>query len=304
MNKTWYKRLKAPTLALLRGLVCALVLIAFLLTVLSLSLKAAIGEREGYRRIVRDPAVTEALLDYARSDLEAECLFYGLPATIIDQSLSAKEASAFSLQYIDAVYDAVFVSGKLQAPAVEAALFRDAIAAHLAEEDVEDKETVIDQLAAEFAAVTTSVWRLGISQKILTPLHRILTNVWVVRLLDSGLLLAGVTALLLGVGVVLGLRRIRRQAFALMGTLTVGSMLLFVPVWLLHRYGLAEKMVLGDGPLRLFVVQWMNTATAQLFTAHLWVLIACAAALLAATVWVLWPKRESATPTEDVAVTE
>lgn len=296
MNKIWSHRAKKIGLALLRGVVCTLVLLSFLLTVLSFTAKATIGQREGYRRIVRDPAVTQALLNYAWADLEAECLFYGLPTDIIDEALSEEEAAAFSLQYIDAVYEAVFVSGKLVSPTVDAALFRAPIAARLAEEEIEDKDTVIDQLAAEFAAVTTAVWRLGINQKILTPLHRVLTNVWVVRLMNGGLLLAAITALLLGVGIVTGLRRIRRQVFALSGTLTVGSMILFVPFWLLHRYGLAEKLVLGDSPLRLFVVRWLNAVTAQLSATTMWVLVACAATTLIAAVWVVWPKREKAAP--------
>ena len=289
MNKTW----KHWGMTLLRGFVCVLVLISFLVTMLSFSVKQAVGEREDYRRIARNPDLAQELLDYARVDLEAECLFYDLPATIIDEALSTDVAGSFALSYIDAVYDAVFVSGELTYPEVEATRFRAPIATHLAEEEIENKDAVIDELASEFAAVTTAVWRMGLSEKILSPLHRIVTHRWVAWFLNAGPLFVGVTAILLGIGLLLGMRRIRRQVFTLTGTLTVGSMLLFVPLWLLHRYGLAEKLVLGDSPLRSFAVRWLDSVTAQLYSFCLWVLIACSVATIAAAVWVVWPKKET-----------
>lgn len=303
MNKTW----KHWGMTLLRGFVCVLVLISFLVTMLSFSVKQAVGEREDYRRIARDPALAQELLDYARVDLEAECLFYDLPATIIDEALSLNMAGSFALSYIDAVYDAVFVSGELTYPEVEAARFRTPIAAHLAEEEIENKDAVIDELAAEFAAVTTAVWRMGLNQQLLTPMHRIVTHKWVVRFLNAGPILAGVTALLVGIGLLIGLRRIRRQTFTMVGTLTVGSMILFVPLWLLHRYGLAEKLVLGDSPLRSFAVRWLDSVTAQLYSFCLWVLIAASLLTVLAAVWVVWPAKENAAadePSEETDVTE
>lgn len=297
MNKTW----KSWGMTLLRGFVCLLVLLSFLLTLLSFAAKQALGEREDYLRIARDPALSQELLDYARVDLEAECLFYDLPDTIIDEALSVDVAYDFSLQYVDAVYDAVFVSGKLNTPTLPTILFRAPIAAHLAEEEIEDKETVIDELAAEFAAVTTAVWQMGLSEKLLSPVHRILTHRWVAWFLNAGPLLIGVTAVLLVISLLLGLRHIRQQVFTLTGTLTVGSMLLFVPLWLLHRYGLAEKLVLGDSPLRSFMVRWLNAVTTRLHDFCLWVLIACSVATIAAVVWVVWPKPEAAEDAEPVS---
>lgn len=290
MNKTWKTRAKTIALTLLNVLLCLALLLSFLLTALSFAVRRAVGEREDYRRLVEDPAMAEALLDYARVDLETECLFYGLPFDIIDQSLSAEDATAFSLTYIDAVYDAVFVSGTLTFPAVDAAQFHGSIATALAQEEIED--AVIDDLAAEFAAVTTAAWRLGITQKILTPIHGIVTNKWVVRYLNGGPALAGVTALLFAAGLALRWRRIRRQAYVLTGTLTAGSILLFVPLWLLHRYGVAEKLVLGDSPLRTFMIRWVRFITAQLADFATWVLIASAALTLLAVIWAVWPKRE------------
>lgn len=301
MNKTWTHRLKKGGMALLRGILYLLVFVSFLLTVLSFSLKRTVGNRESYRNVVKDPAVAKELLGYARDDLEMECLFYGLSYDIIDQSLTQQDAADFSLQYIDAVYDAVFVTGKLDSPTVDPALFRPAIAKQLEAEEVDD--TVIDQLAAEFAAVTTSVWQLGLNQKLLTPAHRIAANRWVTRFMNSGPALAGITALLILLGVVVRLRRVRRQAFTLCGVVTLGSMLLFVPLWLLNRYGLAERLVLGASPLRSFVVRWLNATTAELSAFTLRVMIVCVVLTVAATVWLVWPKRkdEKADETDETA---
>lgn len=292
MNNSWSNRSKAFGTALLRGIVCVLVFFLFLLTVLSFTLRQTISERESYRRVAQEPALSKKLMQYAWDELEAECLFYGLPVTIIDEAISEKDAADFSLEFIDAVYDTVFISGKLDAPTVDPTLFRAPIAAHLAEEDVE--EAVIDDLAAEFASVTTAVWQMGLKQSLLSPLHRVVTNVWVRRFLNGGPVLAGITALLVGIGLLLGRRRIRRQTFVMTGTMTVSGMLLFIPLWLLHRYGLPERLVLGDSPMRTFVVQWMNAAIAQMSRTTMWVLIGTAALTLSTAIWLVWPQRESA----------
>lgn len=297
MNKT--QRLKKLSMALLRGILCALILLSFLLTVLSFSAKKAFGEREGYRRVMQDPAISKELLAHVWDELETECLFYGLPTAIIDESLTEQDAADFSLRYIDAVYDAVFVTGKLESPQVDPALFRPAIATRLEAEGIDD--ATIDNLASEFARVTTSVWKLGLNQQLLSPLHRIFTNVWVKRFVSGGPVLAGVTACLVAVTLLLGMHRIRKQAFTVAGVLTAGSMLLFVPLWLLNRYGLAERLVLGDSPLRSFVVRWMNSVTAQLSTITMIVLIVASVITVLCAVWLVWPKNSKPDDNADEA---
>ena len=300
MNKTWTARLAAGGLALVRFLVCVLVFVSFLLTILSFSLRHVVAERELYRRAARDEALVQELLDFVRPDLENECLFYGLPLEIVDEALSYETADAFITQYVDAVYDAAFVDGKLEFAAVDAALFRAPIAARLTPEGVED--TVIDDLAAEFAAVTTASWQMGLSQQLLTPAYRVVSNVWVQRFLNGGGLFAGATALLLVVGILLDLRHLRRQVFDLLGTLTIAGMVLYVPLWLLHRYGIASRLALGDSPLRTYVIRLVDSFTAQLANTTMWILIVCAALTVLATVWLVWPKQEAATTAEDEVV--
>ena len=295
MNKT-RKLLATVGLSVLRGIVCLLMCLCFLASILSFSLRHVVIEREQYRRAAQTPSLPRDMIEFVRGDLETECLFYGLPLEIIDEALSEEAAAAFLIDYIDAVYDAVFVSGKLNIPTVDAALFRAPIAARLEAEKVEAQ--IIDDLAAEFTAVTTASWQMGLSQKLLSPIHNILTNVWVVRFLNSGALFAGAAAVLFGIGVLLGLRRIRRQIFDLLGGLTVSSMLLFIPLWLLDRYGIADKLVLGDSPLRTFMITLVNSFTAQLSAFTMWVLIACSVLTVLAAVWVVWPKKEIAPAAE------
>lgn len=303
MNKTC-RILSAVGMTVLRGIVGLLMCLCFLASALSFSLRHVVTEREQYRRAAQTPSLPHEMIEFVRGDLETECLFYGLPLEIIDEALSEEVAADFLNAYIDAVYDAVFVSGTLEIPAVDAALFRAPIAVRLEAEKVED--AVIDELAAEFTAVTTASWQMGLNQKLLSPMHKLLTNVWVVRFLHSGTLFAGAAALLFGIGILLGLRRIRRQMFELLGGLTVSSMLLFVPLWLLDRYGIAAKLVLGDSPLRTFMIALVDSFTAQLSAISMWTLIACSVLTVLAVVWVVWPKKEAVedTPSEEIPAEE
>lgn len=299
MNKTC-KTLSSIGMALLRGVVSLLMCLCFLVAALSFSLKQTVAEQTLYRRAAQNPALPQELVEYVRDDLENECLFYGLPLEIVDEALSADMAQDFIITYVDAVYDTVFVSGKLVIPAVDASVFRAPIAARLEAEGVE--ADVIDQLASEFAAITTASWQMGLSQKLLSPVHKIFGNVWIARFFNSGALFAAATLVLFGIGMLLNLRRIRRGLFNQLGALTVTSMVLFVPLWLLHDYGLAAKLVLGDSPLRTFMITVMDSITAQLYSTSLWVMVVLAVLTVAATVWLVWPAKETASA--DVAAEE
>lgn len=298
MNKTCTKRPVAVLLSLLRGVVCLLMLLSFIVAILSFSFKQVIADRQNYRLAAQAPTLAQELIDHVRDDLETECLFYGLPLDIVDEAVSREMAADYIVQYVDAVYDAVFVSGKLTVPTLDAASFRAPIAQQLEAEEVDD--AVIDALADEFAAVTAASWRMGLDQKLLSPMHKVMVNPWVVRFLNAGPLLVGVTALLFAAGLLLGMRRIRRQVFSQLGVLTVGSMLLFVPLWLLDDYHLAQKLVLGDSPLRTFFIHLTETFTAQLYSLSLWVMVACCALTVLAVVWVVWPAKQDAAETTEV----
>lgn len=295
MNNERKLSLKAASLALLRGVVYLLLFLSFLLTIVSFSVKSVVAEREQYRTVMRDPAVTQTMLAYAKEALKDECLFYDLPFEIIDESLPETTVTDFMAEYVDSIYDAVFVSGTLKTPTVDAARFRAPIAARL--EDVDDE--VIDALATEFAAVTAAVWRSGISQEIVTPAHHVVTNVWVARFLNGGPVLAGITALLLVAALLLGLKRLREQTFTVLSVLTVSSMVLFVPFWLLHGYGLSSKLVLGDSPLKLFVVGLLDRFTEQFFLLFLWVFVITALLTVVAAVWRVWPVKETVREMQD-----
>lgn len=288
-RNTWPMRL-------LQAILCLLLLVSFLLTALSFSVRDVVRDRTLYRDIVRQPSVPSRMIEYAREELEAECLFYGLPFDIIDEALTESVAAVYTESYVDAVYDAVFITGSVAAVPVDPALFREPIAALLEPEGI-DAQT-IDDLAAEFAAVTRAAWSFGLGEKLLTPLHRVCGHRLVSLLSDSAYLLLGASAALLAVSLLLGRRCIRRHTFVLAGTLTVGSILWFVPLWLLARYDLASRLVLGDTPLKILVDGALNGITQRLLTMAAGMLAVSLLLLVAAIAWSVWPTPEDATDEE------
>ncbi len=281
--------LKRVGMSVLRYVVLALLFLSFLLTMISYLVGEIFFNREYYRAVVQQPKFSESMLGYVREELESECLVYGLPFEIIDESVTAETVFAFSQNYMDAVYDAVFISGTLTKPSVNAAPFKTAIATRLS--GVE--ETVVDELAEELAAVTTAVLSAGLSQELLQPAHGVLRNEWIGQISQVFPVFLTVTVVLFGISVILDLRHIRRQMFVVFATLLTGSIVVFVPVWLIYQYDLPSKLLLTDSPLRLYVVELLNLFIEQFFQVSLWVLVASAILVIAATVWRVWPVRSN-----------
>ena len=95
-------------MTLLQAVLYLLLLGCFLLTALSFAVRDAVLDRTLYRDVVRRPSVPSRMIEYAREELEAECLFYGLPFDIIDEALNESVAAVYAESYVDAVYDAMF----------------------------------------------------------------------------------------------------------------------------------------------------------------------------------------------------
>lgn len=292
MNDTSLKRVG---MSALRGFVLVLLFFSFLLTVISYLVGGIFFNREHYRAVVQQPKFSESMLGYVREELESECLVYGLPFEIIDESVTEETVSAFSQNYMDAVYDAAFISGTLTKPSVNAAPFKTAITTRLP--DIE--ETIIDELVTEFAAVTTSVLSAGLGQELLKSAHGVLSNEWVVRISQAFPVFLTVTLVLIGIGVVLDLQRIKRQVFAVCAALLTGSMVMFVPVWLIYLYDLPSKLLLGDSPFRLYVVELLNLFIEKFFLVSLWALIITAVLVVAATVWRVWSVQPDESPKKE-----
>ncbi len=285
MNNAAGLTAKRIALGLLRGMVLVLVALSVLLTVVSYFIGGIVFNRAPYHAMVKQPPFTQQMVSYAREELEAECLFYDLPFDIIDEVVTEQTVAAFSEKLVDAVYDAAFGDGALKAPTMDAAPFRAAIAARL--EDVDDQ--VIDDLAAEFAAITTAVLQSGLSQEILAPVHGVLSHPLIALVSQGFTVLLILTLVLIGVSVALGIGRMPKQLFATAAAVLCAAILLFVPLWLLHSYDLPSKLLLGDSPLKLYVVGLLNGFISRFFTTALWVLIGAAVATVAATVWRVWP---------------
>ena len=292
MSNRRYAGRRSWPMTLLQAVLYLLLLGCFLLTALSFAVRDVVLDRTLYRDVVRRPSVPSRMIEYAREELEAECLFYGLPFDIIDEALNESVAAVYAESYVDAVYDAMFITGSVAEVPVDPALFRAPIAALLEPEGI-DAET-IDELAAEFAAVTQTSWSFGVGEQLMEPLHRVCGHPLVSRLSDSAYLLAGAAAALLAVSLLLGRQCIRRRAFMLAGTLTVGSILWFVPIWLLARYDLASRLVLGDTPLKILVDGVLGSIAQRLLTMAAGMLAVSLLLLVAAIAWSVWPTPENA----------
>lgn len=292
MSNVRFLRLRRGLLAMLRGLVCVLLCTFFLVTLLSAFVKFTLFDQSEYRAVVEKEGFSEEMAGFVREALEAECLFYDLPFTILDATVTEEFADQFSRAYAENLHEALFEGSEMKIPPVDSELYRAAIVDYFAtlpkEEQPLDNDAAAT-IADAFSQTASLVLQSGISDRLLQPAGRVLTHPLLVQMESSFSHLVTVTGALLIVGLLLGIGCFRRQCYCLCGALTVGSMLFFVPVWLLWKYDLPEKLVLGESPLRLYVDGILYRFFDELWHLAAVAFIVSAVLLLIAIVAHSWP---------------
>lgn len=272
---------------LFQAAVAILLVVSVAATVLLFGLQGYVYSERLYRDIPNDPAFVQGMTDYVLDDLEAECLFYDLPFDTIKTAVTTEWIRELSRQYTASVYTALCSGEELKPLDVDPAPYRaviDSFFASLPEEERPLDVNAAATLSQELATSTEAVLAGGIINRFLgyghdlvygdTPLRKTASMAW--WSLAAAVLFAVLSLIPWG-------GRLQRF-YATAGSLFVGSALAFVPLWLLKRHDLVNRLVLGDSPLKLYVGGILDGAVGGMTAAALWVFIGCAVLLVAAAV--------------------
>ena len=279
---------------LVQTAVAALLTVLVAVTTLAAGLRLYVYNETVYRNVPNDPAFVQGMKEYVLSGLEDECLFYDLPFDTMKTAITEDLIRSFSREYTAAVY-ASLCSGEAIAPfTVDASVYRptlDAFFASLPEEKRPMDSNAAQTLSEELAKSTGAVLSSGLINSALgyghdfvygnTPLRRFASLLW--WLLAATLATLGVSLILWG--------GFKKRVYATAGSVFVGASLTFVPLFMLKQHNLAERLVLGDSPLKLYVKGLLGGVVNGLTTVALWVFAIAAVVLLAAVVVLLKEKR-------------
>lgn len=285
--------LKTLGLGVVRFLVRAVTVLVSALMVVACGLRCCVFNDNVYLALPEEPTFTEQLTVFVLDDLEAECLFYDLPFDQIKTAVTPAFMQTLARDYAAAVTKSLTTGTTLVSPTVDAAVYRSAVQAFfdsLPPEERPPDENAAADVADELATSTAQVLGGGgVSSRLPTLAHTLVYNNVVLRWLASA---AGWLAILAVLCVAacwwLGGGDWRRRSYATAGTLFLGSALACMPLWLVHRHNLAERVALGDSPLKLYVTGVLNATLGGMSTLGWWVFAIAAVLLIGSVVALVW----------------
>lgn len=280
-----------------------LLMLSLAATVLLFCVRHVLLDESVYHAIPETPGFVEGMTEYVLEDLSNECDIYANSDKLFDsvKTVVTREwVGSLSRHYAELVYDALMTGEQPKQIEVDPTAYRQAIDAFFAtlpEEERPQDETTSLTMAEELADSTATVLQSGLVDKVLPSAHRYIYGNATVRRLSSLFGWAVVMTVLLTVlNLIWFGSDIRRRSYATAGALFLGSALVFIPLWLVQRHGIVDRLVLGNSPLKLYVDGVLNGLTTGMTSAALWVFVTCAVALLAAIVAVVWPRRNAEDP--------
>lgn len=272
-------------------------------TIASVFLNAIVYEEEVYTTAVCTDSFQDALYSYLRTGMEDECLFYDLPFSILDKGLDGEDIAAVTEEYTKAVYGSLKSGEKKEFPTLSPDPLEREINAYFASGEAEEglgNSSDSRIIAEEMSKTASAMLYAGVSDTFLDVGHRVFGISILIKFASLMPILIGVTVLFLVLSLLSGIGDFPRQAYRTFGGLTIGASLVFVPVWLLCRYDLPSRLVLGDSPLKLYVNTIFYAITDKMFTVSLWMLVITAILLIASVVWVVLSGKHSVTETASV----
>ncbi len=264
-------------------------------SVLLCCLRGIVLSETVYRELPSEPSFVKAMTGYVLSDLESECLFLDLPYDSVKTAVTAEWIEELSVQYADSLYEAMTTGGEVRDLTVDSTRYREAIDAFFATLPADERpdEAVSAELAEELAAGTARVLQSGLVEKVVPAAHRLLFGNATVKKVASfsGLAIAA-TVLFVVLSLLWFGSTLRRRVYATAGALFVGSAFVAVPLWLVQRYNLADKLAVGgDTPLKLYIEGIVNGIVDRMTEVALWAFAIGAVLLVAAVVWLVWPPK-------------
>lgn len=280
----------------LQALLSVILAIAVAVTVLLFGLQNVVYNEKLYSDIPEDPAFVEGMTAYVLNDLEAECLFYDLPFDTMKNAVTEEWIRELSQEYTAAVYTALCSGNAAEDLTVDPAPYRavlDIFFASLPEEERPLDDNAAATLSEELAHSTALVMAGGLSDTILNYGHRFVYGDTLLRRVASYAVWALIAVVVLALLSVIPWGGWRRRVYATAGSLFIGSALTFVPLWLLQRHGLVDRLVLGESPLKLYVNGILNGMIDGMTAISLWVFVGALVLLAASVVVMVCHKEET-----------
>ncbi len=281
---------------LVQAAVAVLLTVAVAVTTLTAGLRLYVYNETVYRNVPNDPAFVQGMTEYVLDGLEDECLFYDLPFDTMKTAVTEDLIRSFSQEYTAAVYASLCSGEEIPPFTVDPSVYRptlDAFFASLPEEERPMDANAAETLSQELAKSTGTVLSSGLINSVLgyghdfvygnTPLRRIAALLW--WMLAAALALLGISLIPWG--------GFKKRVYATAGSVFVGASLAFVPLWMLKQHGFAERLVLGDSPLKLYVTGLLDGIVNGLTSVALWVFAIAAVLLLAAAVLLVKETRNT-----------
>ncbi len=283
--------------SLLHTLVSILLIACTAMTVLLWGVNRVVFSETVYSNLAKDTAFTEGMRTYLLDDLEAECLFYDLPFDTVKTVVTAEWVNDLSQEYMAIAYDTLHNGSSTREFSVDPTPYRVVLEnffASLPEKERPLDENVAVTLSKELAQSTQQVLAGGMVNTVLDYGYRfVYGNEPLRRVVDRSGWLA-VAVLVLAVLSLLPFGSTWRQrAYATAGSLFLGSTLVFVPLWLLQRYGLAARLALGASPLKLYVTGIVDGMINGMTATAGWIFVGTAVLLVAAVIVLVFHKKTS-----------
>lgn len=289
-----------------------LLMLSLAATILLFCVRHILLDESVYNAIPETDGFVEGMTAYVLEDLNNECDVYDNGDKLFEKLeavVTKDRVEALSRRYAESVYDSLITGEEPEKIAVDSAVYRSAIDAFFATlpaEERPDEESASLTMAKELADSTAAVLQSGLVDKVLPQAHRyIYGNATVQRLSSLFGWAVAATVVLTALNLMWFGSDFRRRAYATAGALFLGSSLVFVPFCLIQQHGIADRLVLGHSPLKLYVDGVVNGLIDGMTAVALWVFIVCGVLLLAAIAALVWPPRDNqqAAP-EEAAVTQ
>ena len=277
-----------------------LLMLSLTVTVVLFCVRHIVLDESVYHAIPDGPNFVEGMTKYVLTDLENECDIYANSDALyahLKSAVTTDWVKSLSEQYAQSVYQSLMTGDRPKEIRVDPVIYRRSIEEFFetlpAEERPEDAAVAAQTMAEELADSTKMVLQSGLVDKVIPPAHQYIYGNATVRRLSS---LFGWSVAVTGVLAVLNLlwfgSDIRRRLYAVCGALFLGSALAFIPLYLVQNHGIAERLVLGNSPLKLYVSGAVNGLINAMTTAAMWVFIGCSVLLVASIVDLVWPPKK------------
>ncbi len=282
--------------ACLRGLLFVLLAVAVAASVWLGCLHGFVFQESLYRNMAQEDSFVSGMTTYVLNDLEAECLFYGLPFDTVKTAVSEEWVQELSQEYAASVYAGLCQGSPTADFSVDPARYRTVLEEYFAalpEGHVADKDAPVT-LANELAESTALVLSGGVNSTIIGYGHRWVYGDTGLRRMAAGWYVALIAAVVLvALNLLLSRRPLRRRLYAVSGSLFIGSALAAVPLWLARHHNIADRLALGDSPMKLYADGIINGVVHGMTQAACAVMLACLLLLAAAALWLAFEKPVS-----------